>query len=79
MTDSGNWRENLPFFPGTSVLIKRIAEQHHVLLNDPLVMSLRPDLKGEQTWAELLEVSEVAIRQVGEEIGLQLVREHMDL
>jgi hypothetical protein len=64
-------REGLPFLPGNSALIERIAIGHHVAVNDPdpLVALLPPQGRGELTWFDLLTVGRKTLERVSFEIA----------
>jgi hypothetical protein len=67
-------RETLPFLPGNSTLIERIALGHHATVNDPLVAFLRPQIRGEPSWHDLLAAGHDALGRVGAEITIERPR-----
>jgi hypothetical protein len=58
----------LPFLAGTAALVERLAQQHHEHVTDPAVIAIRPELKGEPSWAAIRNAGLAALQKAGAEI-----------
>ena len=69
MNSSLAWRNALPFLPGKSALIERVAQRHHASADsDPSIGLLRQD-HGWPSWKEILEAGFVGLERTGVEIA----------
>jgi hypothetical protein len=58
----------LPFLPGVSAIVDRVAHRHDENLSDPVILAMRPAQTG-PSWAELLRAGQAALESVGREIA----------